>query len=61
MARALRIKYKNALYHITSRGNERRNIFANDPDRDFFLKTLKESLNTYNVILYSYVLISTFS
>lgn len=58
MARALRIKYKNALYHITSRGNERRNIFANDPDRDFFLKTLKESLNTYNVILYSYVLMS---
>jgi putative transposase len=58
MARALRIKYKNALYHITSRGNERRNIFENDPDRDFFLKTLKESLNTYNVILYSYVLMS---
>jgi REP element-mobilizing transposase RayT len=58
MARALRIKYKNALYHITSRGNERRNIFAADPDRDFFLKTLKESLNTYNVILYSYVLMS---
>jgi len=58
MARALRIKYKNALYHITSRGNERRNIFADDPDRDFFLKTLKESLNTYNVILYSYVLMS---
>jgi putative transposase len=56
MARALRIKYKNALYHITSRGNERRNIFADGPDRDFFLKTLKESLNTYNVILYSYVL-----
>jgi len=58
MARALRIKYKNALYHITSRGNERRNIFADDPDRDFFLQTLKESLNTYNVILYSYVLMS---
>jgi len=58
MARALRIKYENALYHITSRGNERRNIFADDHDRDFFLKTLKESLNTYHVILYSYVLMS---
>ena len=58
MARALRIKYKNALYHITSRGNERKNIFENDHDRDFFLKTLKESLNTYHVILYSYVLMS---
>ncbi|GAH97811.1 unnamed protein product [marine sediment metagenome] len=55
MARALRIKYKNALYHITSRGNERKNIFKNDHDREFFTQTLKESLNTYNVILYSYV------
>ncbi|MBU4511174.1 transposase [bacterium] len=58
MARALRIKYKGALYHITSRGNERRNIFENDYDRYFFIKTLKESLNIYNVILYSYVLMS---
>jgi len=58
MARALRIKYKGALYHITSRGNERKNIFRNDYDRYFFIKTLKESLNIYNVILYSYVLMS---
>jgi len=58
MARALRIKYKNALYHITSRGNERRNIFENDHDRDFFIKILIESLNTYHVLLYSYVLMS---
>ena len=58
MARVLRIKYKNALYHITSRGNERRNIFGNDHDRNFFIKTLKESLNRYHVILYSYILMS---
>lgn len=58
MARALRIKYENALYHITSRGNERKNIFADDHDREFFIQTLKESLNMYNVILYSYVLMS---
>ena len=58
MARALRIQYKNALYHITSRGNERRTIFENDQDRIFFIQTLKESLKTYQVILYSYVLMS---
>jgi len=58
MARALRIQYKNALYHITSRGNERKNIFGNDHDRYFFIKTLKESLNIYKVFLYSYVLMS---
>jgi len=49
MVRALRIKYKNAFYYITSRGNERRNIFADDQDQNFFIKTLKESLNTYKV------------
>ena len=58
MVRALRIKHKNALYHITSRGNERRNIFGNDHDRNFFIKILKESLNRYHVILYSYILMS---
>ena len=58
MSRALRIKYKNALYYITSRGNERKNIFKNDHDRDFFVKTLQESLSTYQVILYSYVFMS---
>lgn len=58
MARALRIKYKGALYHIASRGNERKNIFGDDQDRKFFLQTLNESLNIYNVILYSYVLMS---
>jgi len=58
MARALRIKYKGALYLITSRENERKNIFGNDHDRYFFINTLKDSLNIYKVILYSYVLMS---
>jgi len=50
MARALRIKYKNVLYHIASRGNKRRNIFAEDHDRNFFIETLKEFLNAYREI-----------
>jgi len=58
MTRALRIKYENALYHLISRGNERKNIFENDNDRKFFIQTLKEPLNIYNIILYSYVLMS---
>lgn len=27
MARALRIEYEDAVYHVTARGNERRKIF----------------------------------
>jgi REP element-mobilizing transposase RayT len=33
MARALRIQFENALYHVTSRGNERRDIVRDDRDR----------------------------
>ena len=32
MARPLRIEYAGALYHVTSRGNERRRIFLDEHD-----------------------------
>ena len=40
MARPLRIEYPGAVYHVTSRGNARKNIFKNDADRNDFLATL---------------------
>ncbi|MEE9401690.1 MAG: addiction module toxin RelE, partial [Desulfobacteria bacterium] len=46
MARALRIQFEGAVYHITSRGNERREIFKDDGDRVWFLVILELSLNT---------------
>ena len=36
MARAWRIEYEGALYHVLSRGNERQHIVANDDDRNLF-------------------------
>lgn len=41
MGRALRIEYPGALYHVTSRGNERRDIFLDDSDRRKFLDILE--------------------
>lgn len=58
MARALRIQYPGAVYHVTSRGNERQDIFRNDADRKRFLQILIQSVNIYSVKLYSYVLMS---
>lgn len=58
MARPIRIEYPGAWYHITCRGNERRSIFADDQDRETFLKILCESLELYKVELHSYVLMS---
>jgi hypothetical protein len=34
MARPLRIEYDGALYHVTSRGNDRKAIFKDDSDRE---------------------------
>jgi REP element-mobilizing transposase RayT len=58
MARPLRIQYDGAVYHVTCRGNERREIFKDDNDRKRFLQILLKSLASYTVKLYSYVLMS---
>ena len=56
MARALRIQYPGAFYHVTCRGNARMDIFHTDGDRAKFLSFLARSLETYQVILISYIL-----
>jgi REP element-mobilizing transposase RayT len=56
MARPLRVQYPGALYHVTGRGNERKAIFKDDADRREFLQILAQSLDTYGVILHSFVL-----
>lgn len=40
MSRALRIEFPGAVYHVTSRGNERREAFRDEEDRRVFLSTL---------------------
>jgi putative transposase len=37
MARAWRIEYEGALYHILSRGNEQGHILIDDDDRQLYL------------------------
>ncbi len=58
MARPLRIQYPGAVYHVTCRGNEKKAIFRDDADRRRFLRILQQSLTTYTVTLYSYVLMT---
>ncbi len=40
MARPIRIEYPGAIYHITSRGNDKKKIFHDDLDRKKFLELL---------------------
>ena len=49
MARAQRIEYEGAVYHVTARGNERREIFRDDADREHFLRVLGESVGRFEV------------
>jgi len=56
MARPLRIQYSGAVYHVTCRGNERKEIFKDDRDRKTFLEILAKSSNIYNIKIFSYIL-----
>ena len=56
MARPLRIEYPGAVYHITSRGNEKKPIFKDDSDRESFLSTLHRVNKRYNWICHAYCL-----
>jgi hypothetical protein len=40
MARPLRIEFAGALYHVTSRGDRREEIFLDSDDRESFLELL---------------------
>jgi len=42
MGRPLRIEYPGALYHITSRGNERKKIYIDEEDKIKFLEILQD-------------------
>ena len=58
MARPLRLDLPGAFWHITSRGNERKNIFRSDADRRLFLELLGRVSRRYGWIIHTYVLMS---
>jgi putative transposase len=56
MARPLRVEYPGALYHLTSRGNARADIFRDDADREEFLAVLSAVVERFGWRLYAYCL-----
>ena len=58
MARPLRIEFPGALYHISSRGNERRRIFRDDVDRKMFLTLLGQAVKRFGWSVTAWVLMS---
>lgn len=58
MARHLRLEFEGGIYHITSRGNERSNIFEEERDKERFLEKLSESAEQYHIRLYVYAVMN---
>ena len=56
MSRSIRLEHPGAIWHITSRGNERRTVFFPDEDRQSFLSILAEVVELHRWIVYAYCL-----
>jgi REP element-mobilizing transposase RayT len=58
MTRPLRIIYPGAFYHVTSRGNEKKDIFINRRDREKFLEYLESATERYGAMIHAYCLMN---
>ncbi|MGB0468228.1 MAG: transposase, partial [Pontibacterium sp.] len=58
MSRPLRIEFNGALYHVTSRGDGREDIYLQDSDRTLFLETLAQVCERDNWVVHAYCLMS---
>lgn len=58
MARPLRIEYPGAFYHVTSRGNEQKDVFKSQRDREKFLEYLESATERYGAVFHAYCLMS---
>ncbi len=56
MARPIRIEYEGGFYHVTSRGNARQDIFADNKDYRTFLTILAGVVGQYRWIVPAYCL-----
>jgi REP element-mobilizing transposase RayT len=58
MARPLRIEFSGAVYHVTTRGNARADIFEDDNDRNLFCTVLGQVVKRFNWCCHAYCLMS---
>ena len=58
MARPLRVEYEGAFYHVTSRGNEKKEVFSSSEDYEKFKSYLYEAREKFGYKLHAYVLMT---
>ena len=54
MSRPLRLELSGGLYHVTSRGNRREDIFVDGVDREAWLETLAQCCERYNWAIHAW-------
>ena len=58
MASPLRIEFPGALYHITSKGDCREDIFISDEDRSLFIEVYSRTAERFGWLCHAYCLMS---
>ena len=56
MSRPLRIEFAHGLYHVTSRGDGREDIYLTDADRALFFEVMSEVHDRFNWVIHAYCL-----
>jgi hypothetical protein len=56
MARPLRIDFPGGIFHVTSRGNAKAEIFCDDADCRGFLEVVADSVKRFNWLCHAYYL-----
>lgn len=56
MSRPLRIEFAHGLYHVTSRGDGREDVYLDDADRELFLEVLADTVDRFNWVIHAYCL-----
>jgi putative transposase len=57
IARKIRIEYRGATYHVMARGNQGRDIYADDQDRKLWLATLAEACEKTGWRIHAWVIV----
>ena len=58
MARPLRIEFPGAVYHVTSRGDGREDIYLSDEDKTMFLDVLSRVIDRFNWVCHAWCLMT---
>lgn len=56
MSRPLRLEFPGALYHVTSRGDRKADVYLDASDRLVWLSILEEVCTRYNFVIHAYCL-----